>query len=344
MKKVIVCLIFICSFLFSEIIDTNTKEINLKKVNRIVVIGPGALRLVTYMKLQDKLIGIENTEHKAISFSEYRTVIGKSKIDSLPIIGPGGPGKFPNLEMLISLKPDVIVATYYDKKQLESIYNKINIPIVLLNYGLGHGGYGDRLEAIKSSFKLLGKIFNKEKRANSLINFMNEQEKEFKNYKIEDKKIYVGGMGFRGAHGITSSEKYYLPFEMLGISNVLTKKAKVNHMFIQEESLISYNPDIIFLDIFGKKIIKENLNTKKVLYKSLKAFNDKKIFWLLPYNFYNTNISNVYINSWIILKRLNYDINVKEKMSQTYKAFYGEEGMKKLIKSRYPLKSFEWGN
>ncbi len=50
------------------------------------------------MNLQDKLVGIEKIEYKAIGFSEYRTVLGKNKITSLPLIGVGGPGKLPNLE------------------------------------------------------------------------------------------------------------------------------------------------------------------------------------------------------------------------------------------------------
>ena len=169
---------------------------------------------------------------------------------------------------------------------------------------------------------------------------MNTQEKDLKKYEIKDNNLYVGGMGFKGAHGITSSEKHYPSFELLDIKNHLTQNAKSNHIFIQKESLLAQNPDMIFLDMFGKKIIKEDLKANQILYKSLSAYKEKKIYWLLAYNFYNTNVSNVYINSWIILQKLGHNINVESKMAQVYDVFY-TNNTKKLMKSRYPIAKFK---
>ncbi len=340
MKIFLISITILSTLLFSNVIDINSKEFKIKTIpNKIIVIGPGALRLVTIMNLQNKLVGIEKIERKSIKFSEYRTAIGKKLITSLPIIGAGGPGKLPNLEKIISLKPDIIISSFIDKKQLELIWQKTGIPILCLSYGLGYGGNEEKLKAIKKSFILMGKIFQKKQRAETIVNFMNTQEKELKKYKLKENNLYVGGMGFKGAHGITSSEKYYPSFELLGIKNNLTKNAKANHIFIQKESLLTQNPNVIFLDLFGKKIIKENLKSQPILYKSLSAYKNKKIYWLLPYNFYSTNISNVYINSWIILQRLGFNINIESKMAHIYNAFY-KNSAKKLMKSRYPIMNF----
>lgn len=341
MRYIFIHLLLGCSLLFANIIGINSKDIPLNKnYKSIVAIGPGALRLVTYMNLEDKLVGIEKIERQAIKRSEYRTMLGKEKIFSLPLIGPGGPGKLPNLEMLLHLNPQVIIASFVDKNQLRIIEEKTNIPIIVLSYGSGYGGKSDKIEAIKKSLLLLGKVFHKEKRAQSLITFMNSQEKEFKSYKIPNKVIYVGGMGFKGAHGITSTERDYPPFKFLGITNPLTKNSKSNHMFIQEESLIMQNPDVIFLDMLGKKLIQENFKEKKALYSSLKAYKNKNIYYLLGYNFYNANIANIYIDSWIILQRLGYDIDIKAKMEKIYDTFY-QNGAQKLMKSRFPLMKFQ---
>jgi len=311
----------------------------IKKIDKIIAIGPGALRLVTILDSSDKIIGLEKMEHRSIGFSEYRSIIGKKKILSLPIIGAGGPNKLPNLETLIRLKPDLIVASFIDKKQLSIITKKTGIPTISLSYGLGYGGVKNKTEAIKNSILILGKILDKNERANKIVNFMNQEEKELKKYPIKNQNIYIGGIGFKGAHGITSTEKKYPSFELLNIINPLAKNAKSNHIMIQEESLILQNPDFIFLDLFGKKIINENFKKKKALYSSLKAFKNKNISWLLPYNFYNTNISNVYINSWIILLKLGYKIDIESKMHKIYDTFY-INGANKLMKNRYPLKKF----
>jgi len=333
MKYLFLTLFTLTSLFSAQIADDSTK------VKKIVAIGPGALRLVTILDATDMLIGIEKTERKALGFSEYRTIIGKNKIFSLPIIGAGGPNKLPNLEMLLQLKPDLIVASFISEKQLSLITQKTGIPTLALSYGLGYGGVESKIEAIKNSLLLLGKALNKSQRASKIVDFMNTQEKELQSYIIKNKNIYIGGVGFKGAHGITSTEKHYPSFELLGIKNPLAKNAKSNHVMIQEESLILENPDYIFLDLFGKKIINENFKKKQTLYTSLKAYKDGHISWLLPYNFYNTNISNVYINSWIILAKLGYEVDIQSKMSTIYDAFY-INGASKLMKTRYPLKKF----
>lgn len=341
MKSLIIYITFFSTLLFSNIIDINSQKTSIFKAPKsIIAIGPGALRLVTIMNLQNRVIGIEKVEQKAISFSEYRTVLGKKMIISTPIIGVGGPGKLPNLEKIIMLNPDMIITSFIGKKQLELIHQKTKIPILSLSYGLGYGGSEQKLEAIKKSLLLLGRTFNKEKRSQEVISFMDSQENEFKTYKIKNKNLYIGGIGFKGAHGITSSEKNYPSFELLNIINPLTISAKTNHMFIQKESLLTQNPNMIFLDMFAKKIIKEDFIKQKKLYKSLNAYKNNKIYWLLPYNFYNTNIANVYINSWIILQKLGHNIDIEAKMSEIYDIFY-EGNSRKLLKNRYPIASFK---
>ena len=164
MKFVIILFTLFSTLLFSNILDIDSKKFTINTPpNRIVTIGPGALRLVTIMGLEDSLVGIEKIERKAIGFSEYRTALGKKRIISLPVIGVGGPGKLPNLEKIITLKPDIIISSFIGKKQLNLITQKTGIPILSLSYGLGYGGSEQKLEAIKKSLLLMGEIFkNKE--------------------------------------------------------------------------------------------------------------------------------------------------------------------------------------
>lgn len=342
--KTFLTLILFITFVFSATVkDMQNREVTLpKEIKKIVAIGPGALRLVVIADASDMLVGIEKIEHKAIKFSEYRTVLGKEKISSLPIIGVGGPNKLPNLETLISLKPDLIISSFIGKKELDLITQKTGIPTLSLSYGLGYGGAKSKLKAIKQSLLLLGKTLNKEERTKQIVDFMNLQENELKKLNLQNKEAYIGGIGFKGAHGITSSEKHYMSFELLGVKNPLTQNAKTNHIIIQEESLLLKNPEYIFLDLFGKKIIEENFKSKPDFFTSLKACQKSNIYWLLPYNFYNTNVANVYINSWIIASNFGKNVNIEEKMKTIYDKFYTKSN--KLIKTRYPLKKFSCTN
>ena len=64
--------------------------------------------------------------------------IANSDLGRLPSLGPGGPSTInsdPDLEKILTLKPEVIFMTYLDREKAESLQKKIGIPIVVLTYG-----------------------------------------------------------------------------------------------------------------------------------------------------------------------------------------------------------------
>lgn len=341
-KGLLITFTLASSLLSATFSDALQRDITLTKpVKKIVAIGPGALRLVGYLQAEDMIVGIEKMEQKAIGFSEYRTVLGKNFINSQPVIGSGGPGKLPNLEKLIRIKPDLIIASFLGKKELSHITEKTGIPTFALSYGKGYGGELSKLKAIQKSLLSLGVVLQKHSRAENLVEFMKAQESQLKQLNIKKSTpVYVGGMGYKGAHGITSTEIHYPPLQLLGLSNPLTKEKEGTHLFVAKESLLKTNPPFIFLDLFGKKIIKEEMGQKKALYSMLGAYKNDQIHWLLPYNFYNTNVANVYINAWIIASKLGVHVDTKMKMQEIYSNFYGKKA-ETLIKTRYPLPKFK---
>lgn len=330
--------IFITTLFADSFKDSLNREVTLLHTpQKIVTIGPGALRLLSYFDVENILVGIEKIEHKGIGFSEYRSALGKQLIESLPIIGSGGPGKLPNLEALVASKADVIIASFLNKSQLELISKKTKIPTFALSYGAGYGGSEQKLQAIAKSIELLGILLDKTKRAKEIVSFMETQRQELKALEFDKTQtLYIGGMGYKGAHGITSTEINYPSFDLLGLQNSLTKNQSGTHMFIQEESLLQANPKFIFLDLFGKKIITEEMQSKAALYSMLQAYKNRNMHWLLAYNFYNTNVANVYINAWIIAKAMGANVDVQAKMQEVYSVFYGKKASK-LVQKRYPL-------
>ncbi|MBN2833116.1 MAG: ABC transporter substrate-binding protein, partial [Campylobacterales bacterium] len=158
MKKILSLLLLFAPMLFSQTYtDMLGREVSLEKSDKIVCIGPGALRLAVYLGLETRLVGIEKTEKDPSLLSPYRTFLGKEKISKLPIIGTGGPGKMPDLEALLVAKPDFIIASFVDKNQLELISSKTNIQLIAISYGASYGGTSKKnLEDIKNSLLLLG--------------------------------------------------------------------------------------------------------------------------------------------------------------------------------------------
>lgn len=83
--------------------------------DRIICMGPGALRLIVYLQAQTKVVGVEDMEKIHPEGRPYR--IAHPELSKLPRCGPGGPAcinKKPDLEAVLSVNPQVIFITYMD--------------------------------------------------------------------------------------------------------------------------------------------------------------------------------------------------------------------------------------
>lgn len=315
--------------------DMLGRQVEVTASSKLVFIGPGALRMGVYLGLDERLVGIEKTENDASTLSPYRTFLGKERIEKLPIIGVGGPGKMPDLEALIVQKPDLIIASFLDKNQLDMLSAKTGIPVLALSYGASYGGSAQQLQSIKNSLLLLGNVTHTLSKAENVVAFMNETEKKLTALAVPSKKVYVGGLGYKGSQGITSTEANYPPFELLGLKNALFDKTEaIGHHFIDLEALINASPELIFIDRFGKEKVAQEYERHKVLFDTLHAYKTGQIKEVSSYNFYATNIENLFLIAYHIASYMGATVDVEMEEQQIYKAFYGEkraERMQKLL-------------
>ena len=309
--------------------DLLGRSVDVAESERIVCIGPGALRLAVYLQLEDRLAGIERIERRLATLAPYSMKLGAERIASLPVIGEGGPGKLPDMEALIRARPDVIFAAFVGQEQAARIEAKTGIPVVALSYGGGYGGGAaeSKLDGVSRSLLLMGAITGQTTRALALVAFMDEQAKALLAALTPPvPSVYVGGIGYKGARGITSTERDYPPFALLGLPNAVAPGSLPGHVEVQEEALLKADPDVIFLDLGGRGILSESLKTKAAFFEALKAYRTHRMFWLLPYNLYSTNIENVFADAWIIAQRLGAGVDARAASETVYKIFLGEEG------------------
>ncbi|WP_292460946.1 iron ABC transporter substrate-binding protein [Methanothermococcus sp.] len=314
----------------TKITDMLGREVEVpKEVNKIVCVGPGCLRLITYLNATDKVVGVEDAEKKwSIYGRPYR--IAHPELAKLPTIGQGGPNPKPNPEELIKVKPDVLLACYITEEQANDLQQKTGIPVVVLSYGqLATFNNEDLFDSIE----LAGKILDKEERAKEVVKFikdcqtdLNERTKNIS----DDKKptVYVGGIGFKGIHGIDSTQCNYPPFMAVNAKNVVDELNKEGHVFITKEQLLKWNPDIIFVDEGGIKLVREDYNKNPEYYNSLKAFKDGNVYGLLPYNYYTTNIGTALADAYYVGKVIYpdefKDINPEQKADEIYTFLVGK--------------------
>lgn len=269
-------------------------------VERIVAAGPGALRIIVYLNASDKIVGVEDFEKLHKYGRPY--ILAHPELRELPSIGPGGPGKLPNLEALVNLKPDVIFMTYVDAKTAQDIQEKTGIPVVVLSYGQ-LTAFED--EELFKSLELAGKILGKEKRAQEVINFIKSLQEDLskRTENTKSPSVYVGGLGYKGAHGIESTRAKYPPFVVLHAKNVVDELGE-GHKFIDKEKLLEWDPEYIFIDEGGLSLVLDDYKKNPKFYESLKAVKNENVYGVLPYNYYATNIGTALADAYFIGKVL----------------------------------------
>ena len=336
-------LIFTILFLFSQptafasdpatrtVIDAAGRSVSLpENLQKIICIGPGSLRLIAYMGLTGKLVGVEEYETKRLKGRPYR--YAHPELADLPLIGPGGPktiNREPNLEAVLQCGPDMIFATYMSPATADALQKKISIPVFLLSYG-AVGGFDDSLY---HSIRLLGNIFNRKRRAEQIITFVKHCRNDISHRSKNSEQlslphVYVGGIGYKGLQGLLSTDASYLPFAWTNASNSAARSGKTNHLFVDFETLLVWDPDIIFVDSFGLDLFARNYQKARQKYDVLQAFQTKKLFLLYPFNSYTANIGTIILNGYATGKILYpehfKDIDLAEKATEIYTFLLGK--------------------
>jgi iron complex transport system substrate-binding protein len=313
--------------------------------DRIVCIGPGALRLIVYLQATSKVIGVEDMEKMNPGGRPYW--IAHPELSKLPRCGPGGPAginKKPDLEALLAVKPQVIFITYMDAALADEVQQSLGIPLVVLSYG----AFATFDEAVYDAMRIAGKVLNREKRANDVVAYIESLRKDMRlrtqTIPADSKPpVYVGGIGHRGTQGIESTEQRYIPFEWIGANNIAEqiKASSGSHVVMGKETLLKFNPDIIFIDGGGMVIVKEEYRKKPEFYNALKAFATRRVYTLHPFNWYTTNIDTALADAYAIGKILYEkqfeDISPQEKANEIYTFLVGKPVYENMQKEFGPI-------
>jgi iron complex transport system substrate-binding protein len=340
MERFVLILVFVAlslSAFANTIEDLVGRKVPIPKTpKRIVCLSPGTLRLITYLKAQELVVGIEELEVKNNRGRPYW--LAHQELSKLPVIAPGGPAginKIPDLERILRIRPDLIFVTLLDKSKADMFQKRIGVPVVVLSYGL----FASFDKIVFQSLHLAGKILEKSKRAVEIESFVEETRKDLLRRSQKSGRretAYIGGIGFKGGHGIESTNSAYIPFEWLGVDNLAKGLGKRGHLFVNKEKILAKDPPFIFIDGGGLALVRADFQRKPRIYQGLRAFREKKVFTLFPFNWYTTNIGTVIIDSYAIGKKLFpkefQDISLRDKAREVYRFFVGKDVYAQMVK------------
>jgi len=311
--------------------------------DRIACLSPGTLRLIVYLQAQDRLVGIEDLEKKFPTTRPY--YLAHPDLGQLSSIGPGGPNsinKEPDYEKILSAKPDVIFITYMEADLADQVQKKIGIPVFVLTYG----PFGTFTDQVFDSIMAAGRVLGRENRARAVVDYIQGSRQNLRDRvqnvpADQNPWAYIGGIGFKGTHGIESTETNYAPFEWVTARNAAQKEGQTGHLFIDKERLLEIDPDVIFIDGGGKDLVRQDYEKKSAFYQGLKAFQNKKVYTLHSFNWYMTNLGTVITDAFTVGKILYparfKDVDLAERADAVYDFLVGRPLYAEMKKIHGPL-------
>lgn len=233
--------------------DSYGKEVTInKKPEKIISLGPNTTEIVFALGLGDKLVG-------RTDFCDYPAEV--SKIDTI------GTLMEPNVEKIVSLKPDLVIASTHVKEDVVNKLKELGIT-VLAAYEK------DSFEGTYGVIEKIGNALGESAKAKKLTDDMKAKVSviETKTKSVSKPKVYYvvdfGPNGDYTAGGDTFINKI---IELAGGENIAKDLQGWQYSF---EKIVQNDPDVIICSKnFGAK--DKLVNDPK--YKELRAVKDGKV-------------------------------------------------------------------
>ncbi len=312
-----------------------------EKVERVVCVGVGALRYTCYMQGQDLVVGVEDYETKP-GMSRLYNYVNYDQFKDLPVIGGNGD---PYVEEIIHVNPQVIVLGASANVDADDLQSKTGIPVVLL-------AYNDTAleEATFDTFRILGELFGKEERAKELDEYLKQLQKDLNDRTagVTDKpSVYVGGVSFKGAHGFEGTEANYGPFQLAGANNLADTTDQTKAFDIDKEQVLTWDPDVIFLDFNGMELIREDYEKNPDFYHSLTAVKEGRVYSQISFRSHAVNLDTMladgYYAASVLYPEQFADVNIEEKTGEIFTKLLGSNPYDDLKEAGYEFRAITIG-
>lgn len=314
--------------------DMQNREVtvDLSNSNRVVCLGAGALRYYSYIGDMSKIVAVEEIDKTPFGVGTALRPyyhVNKDYFATLPTCGKGGPAaQAPDYEAIIANNPNLIISFYSDASVNDEMSTRLNVPVIALKQDKD-GVYGkDTLD----SLKLLGKVLNKESRAEYLVNYINNSKNALAALTTSTTSCYAGCIGNWGKTNLYGSYSDFPVFKYAKAKNSLDDLSDLVHdkqVTIDAEKLVQINPDKIFLDGSGIAGFVADYKQNPEKYTVLDAFKNGELYILLPYNAYYTNLEIQMMSTYYVASLIHQNnfaqFNIADKCDGINRAFLGKD-------------------
>ena len=307
--------------------DALGREVEIPSVVDAIVPLGNAPRMVAYLGVADMVVGIGECETADSPIKAY-AYVNEKNWSGLPNCGTDAMGEtayYP--EEIITAAPDVILCTYTEDAA-NDIQKQTGIPVVAVSQGtLFDEDYDEAL-------RILGEVCGVSDRAEELIAYIKQclEDLETRTESIpdENKPSVLGAAAtFKGSHGIEGVYSNYPVFAEIAAKDMAVGISDtVGGLLVDKEQILSWNPDMIFLDYSGVELVREDYAENPDYYQQLKAFTDGNVYQWPNSTWHWSNVEiplvSAYYTAMLLYPDAFSDVDFEEKASEIFDMFLGE--------------------
>ncbi len=299
----------------------------------VATAGSATCRYMVYIDAQDRITSVDfgETRPSRLTFEPRPFALANRQFVNMTTATDAN-AVIP--EVLLELNPQMLILgseTY--SNEADKITEKTGIPVVMIDET---ADLGTNREKFDYNINLLAEIFGKEDRAKEFLSYIDETiadlNKRTSNIQDSEKPtVYIGGVAYSGAHGLTYTEPNYPPFQYINIDNVAagTDKSTTLAVEIAKEKLLEWDPEVIFIDATTQRY-KADLTAfeslkEDELYSEMTAVKNNEIYVTIPYVWNGVNhessLANAYYIGKVLFPEQFEDIDPVTKTDEIYEHF-----------------------
>ena len=314
-----------------------------EKVESIICVGVGALRYTCYVGAQDLVCAVEDCEKEPV-ISRLYNYVNIEKFRELPVIGTNG-NPFP--EEIIKAAPDVIVMSAYASVEADDLQAKTGTPVVVVP------GSDTTLDAAAyETIHIMGQLYGMETRATELTDYLQTIQKDLDDRtkdipESEKPSVYVGGVSFKGHHGFEGTEAGYGPFALIHAKNLADTTGQTGAFNIDLEQVLSWDPEILFVDFNGMALINEDYAKNPDYYNALTAVQEGKVYSQISFRSNASNLetalADAYYAACVMYPEQFRDVDPVAKAEEIFETLLGVNPYDNLKEAGYEFRPIKLG-
>lgn len=235
------------------------------QVKRIVSINIITTAAIYAVQAQDLLVATNGPTQSSPFFQKVDPERGK-----LPNIGSP---KGLNIETIVSLKPDVVIAPGTNKGLVQQLEAQGLTVLAIVP---------ETLDGLKESIALLGKALGKTEAAQKFLDYYDQKINQVKSVtaaipKDKRPRVYLGGAS--GLLSTCSTDMIqHAMIELAGGQNVASEITKGGWSKVSLEQVLKWNPEVIIIPKYASEDSPESILKDKRL-AQVPAVKNKRVYW-----------------------------------------------------------------